>query len=451
MMQRAIQWLLVGLTLVLVGVSANAEVWELIVDGEIGRGTVSYLRNGLAAAADAGARAVVITFSTPGGLLDAAVAARDAILDATVPTIAYVDREAFSAGALLAIACERVAFAPGGVLGAATPVVIGAGGVEEAPEKVVSATRALFAATADARGREALIAEAMVDPTVVISGLTEANRLLTLSAESALARGYSEGTVEGWEELLSLVELAGEARVEFAYRVLDQVLATLTSRWVAALLITVGLLGLIVEMLVPGFGVSGLVGVAALGIFFWSHVLVGLAGWESIALLLGGIVAVLLEVFVFTAVDFGVAGVAGLVLVGLGFYTAMVGPLTGSEEALKAVGVVSAGVLIGVVVAVVLITRLPRTRLRFGGVILSSTLSGGASRRQKDGEPAASWVGRRGEAATDLRPVGVGRFSGERADVVSQEGHLPKGTPIEVILDQGFRKVVRRIQGRSEQ
>jgi membrane-bound serine protease (ClpP class) len=170
-------------------------IWILTIDGEIGRGTVSYLRQGLSEAEEAGASTVVIVFSTPGGYLDSAVASRDAILDTKIPTIAYVDREAYSAGALLAIACEEIYFAPGGVMGAATPVYFESGTMKEAPEKIVSATRKLFAAVAEARGRPSKIAEAMVDSDVEIEGLIEKGKLLTLTSQEASQWGYSEGEV----------------------------------------------------------------------------------------------------------------------------------------------------------------------------------------------------------------------------------------------------------------
>jgi membrane-bound serine protease (ClpP class) len=250
--------------------------------------------------------------------------------------------------------------------------------------------------------------------------------------------------------VLALLGSSGDEIVRFEPRTLDTILATLTTRWVAALLIVLGLVGLVVEMIVPGFGVSGIIGALCLGAFFWAHFLVGLAGWESIAFLLGGLLLIFLEIFAFTAVDFGFSGLAGLVLIGLGFYTSMVGPLSSREQALRAVGAVSAGILLGIVVAAVLIAKIPKTKLRLGGVILSSAITGGAFRRPGTGADAPSWEGRRGVAATDLRPVGVGVFDEERADVVCREGYLPRGTEIEVIEDSGFRKVVRQIQEGSK-
>ena len=120
---------------------ADGEAWILTIDGEINSGTVTYLRRGIHEATEAGAGVVVLVLATPGGTLDAAVESRRILLDATIPTVAYVSREAFSAGAAIAIACETILFSPGGVIGAATPVTFVGETMREAPEKVISATR----------------------------------------------------------------------------------------------------------------------------------------------------------------------------------------------------------------------------------------------------------------------------------------------------------------------
>ena len=424
---------------------AENDAWILTIDGEIHSGTVTYLRRGIQEAANAGAGVVVLVLSTPGGYLDAAVESRGILLDSKVPTVAYVSREAFSAGAAIAIACETILFSPGGVIGAATPVTLVGDDMREAPEKVISATRKLFRATAEFRGRPPEIAEAMVDRDVSIPGLIEEGKLLTLTGQEAAQWGYSDGEVTSIESWLA-DQGYGET-IRFQVRWIDELIDVLTSPVAVGLLITLGLLGLIVEMLVPGFGIPGLIGIACLGTFFWTHFLVGLAGWESIAFLFGGIVAVVLEIFAFTAVDFGLSGLLGLILIGLGFYTAMVGPFTGRGQAAQAIAIVSVGLIVSVVSAVILLTRLPRTRLRLGGIILSSAITGRSHEKAESTQDTASaWVGRRGIAATDLHPVGSGVFDEQRTDVVCEEGFLPQGTPIVVIQDDAYRKVVRRAE-----
>ncbi len=437
------------LALCVVAVHAEGEAWVLTIDGDINSGTVTYIRRGIHDATVSGASAIVFVLSTPGGHLDAAVASRKLLLDASIPTIAYVSREAFSAGAAIAIACETILFSPGGVMGTATPVTVVGPSLREAPEKVISATRKLFRATAEFHGRPPEVAEAMVDRDVSIAGLVEAGKLLTLTSHEATEWGYSDGeiaSIESW-----LTENGYSRIVPYEIRWIDQLVDALTSPIAVGLLITAGFLGLIVEMLMPGFGIPGLIGIACLGAFFWAHVLVGLAGWESIAFFFGGIVAVFLEIFAFTAVDFGLSGLLGLILIGLGFYTAQVGPFAGREQAVQAIAIVSVGLIVSVATAMILLTKLPRTRLRLGGIILSSAITGRSHPTAQENESTPSeWIGRQGVAVTDLRPVGSALFGETRIDVVCQEGHLPKGTSVVVVQDDVYRKVVRRKEEEAE-
>lgn len=439
--RKVLLFMVLGLTLI----SRGGEVWLLAVEGEIGRGMVSYLQKGLAAAEEAGAMAVILEFSTPGGYLDTAQVCRDLILAAKVPTLAYINREAYSAGALLAIACEKIYFAPGGVLGAATPVYFDSQGrMEEAPEKVISAVRALFRATAEHRGRNPLVAEAMVDRDLEIPSLVERGKLLTLTAKTAAEWGYSDGEAASLAEALELAGLLVAVVRDFEYRWTDWLVDTLTEPWVAALLIAAGALGLLIEMFTPGFGIPGTVGLASLALFFWSHYLAGLAGWESLGFFLAGIIAILLEVFVFTATDFGVAGIVGLMLLGLGFYTAMTGPLTQPAQAMSALGAVALALVVSLVGFAAFLTWIPKSRLRLGGVILKSAIEERAVGKLQPSP--SSYVGKRGKALTDLHPVGKAEVAGEVLDVVAEEGFVAKGATIEIVRDEGYRKVVRRVK-----
>ncbi len=422
---------------------AAGTVVHVRVEDEIDRGTVLLLRGAIERAEELGADLLVISLSTPGGYLDAALRCRDLLLDAPLRTVAYVDREALSAGALIAISCERIYFAPGGAMGAATPVYFERGRMEEAPEKVISAVREIFRATAEARGRDPHVAAAMVDPDIAIPDIVEAGKLLTLTPTTATERGYADGLAESLADVLVAEGAPGAEVEEFTAGLAVRAVAVLTSPFVSGLLIALGIMGLLVELSVPGFGIPGIVGLGALSLFFWSHFAVGLAGWESLGFFIAGLILVLLEIFVFTAVDFGAVGILGLGLIGFGFYTAMVGPLTEPAQVTRAVTAVSAGLAVALVGLVLIITLLPRPRLRFGGILLKGAIDSRALRT----EPRAEWVGKRGMALTDLRPVGKGEFSGRIVDVVSEEGYLPRGTEIVITRAEGIRFVVRRAGG----
>ena len=104
--------------------------------------------------------AIVLDIDTFGGRVDAAVVIRDALLETDVFTIAFVNKRAISAGALISLSCDKIVMARGASIGAATAV--DATG-EKASDKVISYFRAEMRATAERTGRDTKIAEAMVD------------------------------------------------------------------------------------------------------------------------------------------------------------------------------------------------------------------------------------------------------------------------------------------------
>ena len=150
-------------TLILAPRASAAELHVIPITGTIDHGLAAFTARAIRDAEAAGAAAVVLDIDTPGGIVAAALKARDAIVGSKVRTIAYVNPRAWSAGALLAIACETLVMNPGGSMGAA----------ETRPneEKYISALRAEFEATADLRGRDPSIAGAMVDADMEIPGL----------------------------------------------------------------------------------------------------------------------------------------------------------------------------------------------------------------------------------------------------------------------------------------
>ena len=140
-------------------------VYVAPIEGIIDLGLAPFVERVLAEATEAKASAVVLEINTFGGRVDAAVLIRDALLRARVRTVAFVNKRAISAGALISLAAETIVMAEGGTIGAATPVQMGAPGDAPKPvdEKTVSYMRKEFRATAESRKRPPLVAEAMVD------------------------------------------------------------------------------------------------------------------------------------------------------------------------------------------------------------------------------------------------------------------------------------------------
>ena len=136
-------------------------------------------------------------------------------------------------------------------------------------------------------------------------------KLLTLTASEALEHKVAELTARHLDAALAAAGIAG-AEVRRARQTWAETLVRfLTHPVISSLLMTVGLLGLLVEIRTPGFAVPGTVGLISLGLFFWGHWIVQLAGWEELLLIAIGVLLVALEAFVIPGIT--VAGIAGIV------------------------------------------------------------------------------------------------------------------------------------------
>lgn len=446
------------------------KVYRVPIEGTIDLGLAPFLERVLnEAEGDASVEAVILDINTPGGRLDAVLQMRQSLLGADVRTIAYVNREAFSAGALIAIASQEIYMAPGGVMGAATPVT---GTGETADEKTISAVRSTFRSTAEERGRDPVVAEAMVDPSVEVPGLVGPTSLLTLSAEQALDVGYSEGTAASLDDLLVRTGLEGAEVESKSLSFAERLVRFLTDPIVASLLFSVGMLLILGDVFVGGVGLIGAAGVGMLALFFWGHFLAGLAGWEGVALVVLGVLMLGLEIFVIPGV--GVAGIGGAVSLLAGLYFTLVGGEMTTDaqtrEALLAVGVAMVTLLLGSALALIFLPQAGR----FRALVLQTRLGeedpperpserwSWLRRAPERPEPAvtppemappsheqppapSSLLGATGVATSDLRPGGIADIEGERVDVVSEGDYIAAGSQVVVVRDDHYRRVVRRV------
>jgi membrane-bound serine protease (ClpP class) len=212
----------------------------------------------------------------------------------------------------------------------------------------------------------------------------------------------------------------------------------LTHPLVSPLLLSLGVLGLVFELKAGAFGLGGLVSLLALGLFFGASYAEGLAGWPEALLLIVGLIAITLEVLVLPG--FGIAGVIGIVCLTVAVVLAMTGSAPSPTDLAQALAILAASAVITAAVTYTWIRHLP-TSNRFSGLLLK-----GAGHRTEGFVTAPSrpdLVGRNGVALTDLRPSGTAGFGEERLDVVTEGEYLGQGTAIEVVRSDGYRHVVR--------
>jgi membrane-bound serine protease (ClpP class) len=217
----------------------------------------------------------------------------------------------------------------------------------------------------------------------------------------------------------------------------------LTNPLVAPLLLSLGVLGLVFEIKTGAFGLGGILSLTSLGLFFGSSLVLGLAGWEEILLLGLGLIALAVEVLILPG--FGVAGLLGLAAIGGAIVLAMIGAAPTSGDVVQALTVLGVSLVITGAVVFAWLRHLPNSG-RFSGLLLRDRMG------QAEGyvsAPRSELVGRDGIALTDLRPSGTARVGTERIDVVTEGEYVTQGSAVRVIRSEGYRHVVRGVQGLS--
>lgn len=418
-------------------------VYVASIEGIIDLGLAPFVKRVLDEAMQADAAAVVLEINTFGGRVDAAVQIRDALLSAPVRTIAFVNKRAISAGALIALSAEKIVMTEGATIGAATPVQMGQPGApsEAVGEKTVSYVRKEFRATAESRQRPPLLAEAMVDADIEIKGVIAKGKLLTLTTDEAVKNKLIDLRANTIEDALEKLGLGAAELRRASPNWAENVVRFLTHPVVSSLLITIAMLGIILEMRTPGFGVPGGLGIASLALFFWGHWLVQLVGWEELLLGVAGLILLAIEVLVVPG--FGIAGVLGILALVGSLVLSLVGPGFTTTFVLAAAGRVVLALLVAVLASLVLLRFLPR--LPFGRRLVLwrglSAAEGFAAAPESD----MQWLGKTGKATSPLRPAGIADIDGRRVDVVSDGEHIDAGQAVRVTRVDGNRIVVRHI------
>ncbi|MBH0168665.1 nodulation protein NfeD [Fictibacillus sp. 18YEL24] len=400
------------------------------VEHEVERGLEAFLDRSIHKAEKDGTDHIVLEIYTPGGRVDAALHIAKVMRETEIPITAYVVKNAFSAGAYIALNADEIVMKPSTTIGSAA--VIDSQG-NTAGQKAESAWKAEMLAAAELNERTPIYAEAMVDPDVEIPELgLEKGELLTLTASEALKVGYAEKIAEDRQELLAHLNMEDAKILESNPTFADKIARFVTNPVVVPILLSLGSLGLVLELYTPGFGIAGSIGALSLLLFFYGHMIAGLAGWEAIILFGVGLILLILELFL----PGGIIGILGVLAVLTGLIMAG-GSLT--------------GILIAIAIAIVVTIIGSYFFLRSFGyngslkklVLFDSTSSekGYLSHNERK-----DLTGRIGVTATTLRPSGSLKLDDEFIDVVTEGSYIEKGTPVKIIKASGGRVVVREIE-----
>ena len=451
-------------------------VYVIPIKGAIDLGLSGFIKRSLTEARENQARVIILEINTFGGRVDAAVEICDYLEKIKpIPTIAFVDDHAWSAGALICLACEKIIMSPGSSIGSAEPRAIGFTGKDElTDEKTVSAIRAKFKALAEENNHPVNLALAMVDKDYqikqikiedevkiltteelegirqqyrprdvqIIKTISSKGKLLNLTAGEAKEFALAEEIVDNRLAVIEYLGLSKKEIIQTRATWSEALVRFLTHPLLSPLLLTLGFLGILFELKIPGWGISGTLGLLFLALFFWGHYLVGLASWTELVIFFLGILLLLLEIFVIPG--FGITGISGIILILAGIFLSLVKhPLSAPKTQLVgAFYTLSFAIIITFVGLILSWKFLPHTKL-WKRIILSSTEA------KKEGFQSAtsqkSYLGKIGRSLTPLRPTGRAVIEQKTLDVITEGEFIDNDKTIKVIKVEGNKIIVKEV------
>ncbi|WP_413465958.1 NfeD family protein [Metabacillus litoralis] len=409
---------------------SNQKVYIIPLEDTVEKGLSQYIERNITEAKEQDVDHIIIEINTLGGAVDGAMEIADTLRQSDIPITAFINRRAISAGAYIALNADEIYMVPGSQMGSAA-VITGDGNA--ADDKAQSLWLSEMKESAERNGRDPKYALAMADKEVDIPEFGAGKGdLLTLETKQAVQVGYAEGTAENRVDLLNQLKLQDAAIIEAEESFAEKVARFITNPVVVPILLSIGSIGLVVELYSPGFGIPGFMGLTSLLLFFYGHLVAGLAGLESILLFILGIILIIAELFV----PGGIMGILGFASVIGSLYIASGNFIQMTISLLIAFAV-------SIVVSILLVKVFGKRMNIFKRLILrdsTNTESGYVSSKTRN-----ELINLEGVALTTLRPAGTAIIGEERLDVVTEGSYINKGQKVKVVKVEGSRIVVREL------
>lgn len=418
------------------GDQKKGPVFIIPVDQEIERGLQRFLERGFEEAANYGAVLIVLEVDTPGGLVNAAEQIGTLVRESLIPTAAYIKGDAASAGSYIALNAGAIIMKPGSMIGSASLVDMNGRKVDDA--KLVSYWKAKMIGAAALNQRDPDIAAGMVDNNVIVDkpelGVTKAQgEIIALSSEEALKAGYADLITDTPEQAIVWLGYSTDDIFRVEHTGAEKMSQFLTNPIIMTILLFIGITGVVIELLVPGFGVPGIIGTLAFVLYFFGNYVAGFAGAETWLLFILGLVMLVLELFV---PSFGILGLLGSASLVAGLIRAAYS----YSHATLSLGIAFAAATVVIIIVVVIF----KERGIWNRFILKDSLT-----KDQGFVPVAeklSLIGAKGNSITPLRPSGTAMIDGERVDVVTEGSFISANASVSVTKVEGGRIVVQEIK-----
>ncbi|MDD9302308.1 MAG: serine protease [Desulfobacter sp.] len=443
-----------------------SKVYIIPVSGMVEPGMAAYVKRAIEEVEHDKNAILVFKLDTFGGRVDAAFEIVETI--SAVPkerTIAYLEKRAISAGALIALASGTLIMKENTLIGDCAPIIQSNEGQKEAGEKTQTVLRAQFRTLAKRNNYPEVLAEAMVTKSMEVYSLTLDNttqymdktayddlseaekkkvsgkktivakgELLTMDDTEAKDLGFSKTSVKNLDQALAFLGVQAYQRIEISESWSENLVRVLQP--FLPLLMLLGIGAVYTEIKAPGFGIPGIIGIFCLGLVFFNQYLVGLADYTELLVFFIGFLLLGVEVFVLPG--FGVAGISALMVIGIGLVLSFQNfvfpdPALPWEARLmlKNVSFVMGSFLGALVVSFLMIRFvLPRISTLIKGPYLSATLE---DARADSAQSLEVSPGEAGIALTQLRPSGKIRIKNKKIDAITQGDFIDANARVRVL------------------
>lgn len=406
--------------------SSNNKIYIIEISGEINKAVYQHMKdsiNEIEARGDADL--IVFDIETYGGRVDAAESMSDMILSLNTPTMSYVNSRAISAGVLLTISSDMIVMKPGSTIGSAETI--------PNTEKIMSMWKSTLRSAAQETGRDPLIAEAMADENIVIEGVTERGSLLNLTSQEALDLEFIDLVESDIKRAAEELGFENAELVNYDMPFMARFSQFITGSFMAPLLLTLGFIGLVLEILTPGFGLGIIVSLSSFGLYFLGSIMAGASSILALLIFIIGIVFLFIEL---TMPGLGIPGVIGIVSIITSIGMA-------SSNPVQAVIYVFFMILIVLIIFLVMLKVGPNKKM-FDKITLKNSMLKETGYSSTDNYE--EYIGQEGIVKSYLRPSGTIEVNGRLLDVVSEGSiYIEYGKKVKVIKVEGRKILVREV------
>ena len=387
---------------------------------------------------------ILIHMNTYGGTAVHADSIRTLILNTEIPTVVYIDNNAASAGALISIACDSIYMREGANIGAAT-VVNQEGKVM--PDKYQSYMRSMMRSTAEAKGRDPKIAQAMVDPSMFVRNISDTGKVLTFTTEEAIKHNFCQGKAESIEEVISLINKTDYSITTYSPSKLEKLIGFLVNPMISGLLLMLIIGGIYFELQTPGLGFPIAASFIASILYFAPLYLEGLANNYEIALFISGLILMAIEIFILPG--FGIPGILGLIFTMTGLTLSLIFNVGFDFSFIEISVLTNAFILVfsafflSLITSIYLGTKFLKTPA-FSKLILTKIQDSnkgyiGINKNEQE------LIGKTAITKTILRPSGKIKIENKIYDATAETGYIEEGVKVSIVRFETSQLFVRVI------